>query len=327
MSDDPQVRPSAETLLERRPLTMVRGHNYLELPRDPQPWVIQSVLPVGGLVNVMGKPKLGKSFLGLGLACAVADPAVHEWMGYAVQKHGPVLYIQVDTPRSFWAARVKNLAEHGYNIDNIWWVDSLLAPYPFDMMSLELVNELKQRIQEVQPVLVVFDTLREIHQLDENDSTEMKRVLTNIIYSVRGTDATIVFISHTRKENASFSTGGKKLSYQDDLMTDGRGSSYIPSRMDVIMKLTEKRLMMKGRGLAHVTIKVQQDASGMIVQDKDKERQDSNIRKVLGMELSPKETAQVLASMEDIDIEAARTRLRRYKSKDSANDTLEDTDD
>ena len=35
----------------------VRLNDYLKLDREPQPWVIHSLIPVGGLINIFGKPK------------------------------------------------------------------------------------------------------------------------------------------------------------------------------------------------------------------------------------------------------------------------------
>lgn len=299
-------------LLDDVPLVAVQGRNYLALPRDPQPWVIEKVIPVGGLVNIMGKPKLGKSYMGLGLACAVSDPKQTEWLGYKVVKHGPVVYIQIDTPRSFWADRLDSITQHGYDIDNIHFVDSLLAPYPFNVMEQKVIDQIKDLVVKTKPVLLIFDTLREIHEYDENDSTAMKKVLTNVVYSVRGTNTTVVFISHTRKEQNIFKGGGKP---QDDLMNDGRGTSYIPGRMDVMMKLTEKQLLMKGRGLVATTLRIEQDKNcGMIVLDREREERKQHIKAVLAIPgLTKAEQAKMLADMDGISLAAAKARLHRHK--------------
>lgn len=49
------------------------------------------------------------------------------------------------------------------------------------------------------------------------------------------------------------------------MMDQNRGSSYIPGRMDVIIKLTQKRMTFKGRATGQITEQIVQDpATGLI---------------------------------------------------------------
>jgi RecA-family ATPase len=232
---------------------------YLDLPREPQPWVIDKLIPVGGLVNVFGKPKTGKSFLMLGAVEALVNGA-SSWQGFAIKKPGPVAYLQVDTPREEWATRVARLQwSTPEAADRFWIADMWQVPeFPFNILNPHGVELqwLKDNLAAIQPVVVVIDTLREIHGGDENDSTVMRNVIANLVGACR--PAAIVLVSHARKDSIMTHTG------EDDLMDQQRGSSYVSGRMDVIIKVSAKRLIFKGRATGQQSYNIHQDERGFI---------------------------------------------------------------
>lgn len=218
------------------------GEDYLALPREPQPWLIKHLLPVGGLVNLYGKPKTRKSWAALGMALAIAN-GEHDWNGLEVRKQGPVLYLQADTPREEWADRLARLKRFGYNISNLYVADMGTVPvYPFNVLDPETTKLIREAAGDIKPVLTIIDTLRESHAGDENDSSHMLRV----IQSARAMlmPSALMFLSHQRKDSTM-----QKEQMQTDLMDDARGSSYISGRMDVIARLTDRSLTYKGRAV------------------------------------------------------------------------------
>lgn len=246
--------------------SFVNAESYLALPRDPQQWVIQHLIPVGGLTNIYGKPKAGKSFAALGMAHAVSADEP-EWLGFAVMKHGPVAYLQIDTPRGEWAFRILKMKEAGLDISNMFVADMSLAPFPFDILDTTKQEWLRQQMDTLKPVLVIIDTIRELHGSDENDSTAMRNVVTSLVAACR--PAAVVLLSHSRKDNMFTAAGG------DDLMSDARGSSYVAGRMDVVIKMTTNGkhasgMTYKGRsvGQGRVVVKQSED-TGLILLDGD----------------------------------------------------------
>jgi RecA-family ATPase len=215
------------------------GEDYLALPRDPQPWVIKDLIAVGGLTNLYGKPKTGKSFVALGQAHAIADENVDEWLNFPVLKHGPVAYLQIDTPRGIWAERIKDIHESGRLFSaaptdgrhGVFFCDSISADiFPFNVVLPAHHDWLKKQLTLIQPVVVYIDTIRETHEGDENDSTNMKNVITSLVDACR--PAAVVLLSHARKDTLFTSQGG------DDLMSDARGSNYLAGKMDCVIKMT-----------------------------------------------------------------------------------------
>jgi RecA-family ATPase len=236
---------------------------YLNLPRAPQPWVVEKLIPVGGLVNVFGKPKTGKSFFALGLAQAIINGDT-DWQGYPIQMHGPVAYLQIDTPREEWHSRLSKLRfQPPSATQTLWMADMWQVPeFPFNILNPQRteVRWLKESLDTIKPVLTVIDTLREVHGGDENDSTTMRNVLAELVGACR--PSAILLLSHARKDSILTTTG------EDDLMDQGRGSSYVAGRMDVVIKLTPKRMVFKGRATGQTVETISQDTNtGLIVID------------------------------------------------------------
>lgn len=237
------------------------GDEYIALPADANPWILKDLITQGAYVNLYGKPKAKKSSAALGIAIAVSS-GEEEWLGFEVCKHGPVMILQVDTPRNDWRARIIKARNAGHNVAQIAIADKLSAPYPFNILDEEHRAWFKRTLNIIKPVLVFVDTLREIHQNDENDSGQMKQVF-DAFESVKmpGTDdrpdPTIVFISHARKEGQFHS---------EDVLSDNRGSSYIPGKCDTIIKMTEKQMFAKGRSISDETKRkwVYDEASALI---------------------------------------------------------------
>jgi RecA-family ATPase len=240
-------------------LGFVNGHQYIELPNEEN-WIAEPILPSGGLVNFYGKPKSGKTIAALGLAQAISVGA-GEWNGFRLHRGGRVAYLQIDTPRGETQARVKRLIDHGYDLKNLFIADMNIAPYPYNVLLPQHQAWLRLQLEQLQPVLVVIDTIREAHDGDENDSTDMKRVI-NILVSI-ARPAAILLISHSRKDNAMSSMG------DGDLMDDARGSSYMSGRMDTIVKFSagkeKTHMTYKGRSVEQTKLTLMLDKGPLLL--------------------------------------------------------------
>ncbi len=111
-------------------------------------WVVPGLLPTG-LASLAGRPKLGKSFLALQLAAAVAEGK--PFLERKVQE-GPVLFIALEDPPQRLRERVKSLSV------------PRCAPIQFyttwpPLNSAQGMEELELTVAESKPWLVVIDTL------------------------------------------------------------------------------------------------------------------------------------------------------------------------
>lgn len=238
----------------------IKGDEYAALEVSAT-WLIKDLIPVGGLANLYGKPKVGKSFLALGIAEAIANGYSH-YLGLPILHTGPVAYLQLDTPRSIWLERLQKAQSQGNDFSNIWFADIQSGtPFPFNIL-LE-VQWLLAELAAIKPVLLVIDTLRELHPGEENDSGCMKNVISALVQAT-GPECASLILSHKKKE---------QMGHSDDLMSDNRGSGYIAGRMDAVLALSEKQLSYQSRAAGLERIAIKQDSEcGMMILDSEESR-------------------------------------------------------
>lgn len=223
---------------------------YLALPRAPQSWLIDPILPAGGSMMIYGDAKLGKTYAALQLAHSVATGV--PWFGYPVRKTGRVCYLQLDTPPNLWAAvpdaylgilQKEGMIPH----PNLFWGDreTLGACWPFNALDPEHILLLKDWVSELQPDLVVLDTFREIHRGDENKSNDMQSVIGNLVAAT--TPAAMLLVHHSKKPSQD---------QGPDVRNDMRGG-YIAGRMDTVFQLTKHQARYFGRAVEDGHVKVE----------------------------------------------------------------------
>ena len=257
---------------------------------------------------IFSQAKLGKTALAIQL-CAALSGGSDEWMGFGVMQHGPVLYLQLDTPRSTFAIRFEKLIQHKYpmNQENFLIADrECLDKYPFDILQPSHVAHLHELVHKHQAIAVIVDTLRESHSGDEDSSTNMRNVIVNLVGATH--PAALVIISHSRKPHQDISP---------NLMDDHRGSSYVTGRMDVIMRLTKNRLYYGGRSIEEGDMKLlRQDVDGVLLWEPDPDEIGQHLHNIMmDPELkSMRSKARALAPLIHKSEEAAMSAIRRAVS-------------
>lgn len=214
---------------------------------------MKDLLPTGGLLNIYGPPKGGKSYGALQMAYDIAGDS-DNWLGFPILQHGPVLYCQFDTPRSLWQARILNdFLANGLDGSRVMIADREIAPFPFDILRPEQgATWLYEKCKEIKPLVVFIDVLRELSRANENDSGEMMAVINTLVNMVD--PAAAVLVSHSKKDNMSLPAGER-----DNLMHDNRGSSYVAGRMDGVVKITRKTLHYQSRTCEEGRIKIKRN--------------------------------------------------------------------
>jgi len=214
---------------------VLSADQYIHLPRPHLAWLVPSYVPRPGLVLLIGEPKSGKSFLALQLALAVA--AGTPFLGQSVAP-SPVLYLQFDTSETGWRQRL-----HQLQMDKVPLPDTLFLLHPDDqptrvnILSPESYLRIKEAIDVSNPALIVVDVLRECHNADEQDSTEMKVVGDTLMTLCRG--RTLLLVHHTHKLNSNYG--------EPNPVNAARGSSYITGKADAIWLLHNNLLQIASR--------------------------------------------------------------------------------
>jgi len=209
---------------------------YTKLPRPSIKWLIPGILPRPGLTVLMGPPFSGKSFFSLQLALALGGGTSP--FGQSLDSPIRVLYLQLDTSELVWKERLEMVRNSGVSLDV-----PVYMPHPDTCRAPLLITEgsakaeITDVLKQVQPDVVMIDVLRELHQFDENDSTQQKIVFDHIHTVFR--DYALIVLHHSKKVFGD-------ISEMDPIMLC-RGSSYIPGKADAVWLLAGGKLKIVSR--------------------------------------------------------------------------------
>lgn len=283
-----------------------QGWDYLKLPSAPATWLIEPLLPAGGSLLLYAPAKIGKTYLALQAAMAVqGEPELPDFLGYPIQTHGRVLYVQLDTPRSLWHERyIRFLIGNGVNgAGNIHYADRETLVYPFDARSPEHLATLRQACLDMPewPVLVIIDTLRESHMLEENNATDMKNTIAALKTAVA--PAAVIFVAHDRKSQ----DGGP----EGEVRNSNRGSGYTVGAMDTILRLGRTKMEFIGRAIEDGSMKLTRRDD--LLWDVDHKDMEGHLKMVMADPslTSTAAKAKALATRTGRAEEACRSLLRR----------------
>jgi DNA-binding MarR family transcriptional regulator len=156
------------------PLALFSADQILNTDWPEPVWAVPGLLPAG-LCILAGKPKVGKSWLALQIAQAVAAGGVV--LGQRV-KPGPVLYLALEDPPQRLKARMRTQN----------WPHGLPAEFmPIGEFAMQIGNlrngggeKLAQQIRQKGYRLVVLDTLSRSVFGDQMDVAQMTRALSPI---------------------------------------------------------------------------------------------------------------------------------------------------
>jgi hypothetical protein len=163
--------------------------------RFPRPkWIVPELLPTG-LASLAGRPKVGKSWLALQLAAAVA------WGGRFLDQdveHGPVLFIALEDPPRRLRERLRRLrVERGAPIQ-------FYTEWPPLNPGAGGLEELHGCLAEWQPRLVVIDTLARSfgRRIEWNSVSEATAALAGLQVVALEHDCCVLAVDHHRKPGA-----------------------------------------------------------------------------------------------------------------------------
>jgi RecA-family ATPase len=252
---------------------------------------------------IHGAPKAGKSYLIIDLVTAIAS-GEPEWLGFPVHTAGPVLYLQLDTPRQEWQARTIAIQESGRDNTAVITADRLICP-GFDILNAAHAAWLRSCVDHLQPVCIVIDTLRRSFRGKEGESDVVDMVLGQ--FELACAPAAIILVHHSRKSNPNPNVAKED---REDPMDNLRGSSAWGGQMDTVMFLNGRKLLYEGRSIADGHVKLRRLPN--LLWGLDEDPIDVTARVLLSRPGSMLARARALTEAHPgVSLEAARTRLRR----------------
>lgn len=212
--------PTSPGVAEAPRFRLIPHDEWAAMP--PPPWLVRGWLPLGSVAVLFGASSVGKSFVALELAYAVARGV--PWLGQPVEQPGPVVYLAGEAGTSLRARCAAYLQYHG--VARPAEVPLVIVPDLLRLAEWEDVNALTSALTARWPEgirLIVLDTLAAACAglLDENSSQEMTLALMALDALQQRTGATVQVVHHT-----GWATQDRE-----------RGSSALRGRWDVAMSL------------------------------------------------------------------------------------------
>jgi RecA-family ATPase len=178
---------------------------FLTLEPPSNLYLVNPIVPLGGIVFIYGKSGVGKSPLSWALADAVATG--QNFLGMVTSGAAPVLYVDVDT--RWWTIQDRwKRAGYAPKFD-------IAVGDAFDCLAgsweySDAKHKFKERQAEKKYKLVIISTLAKIHSFSFSDPNAPA-----LVYSrwqeVFGEECSIVFIHHDKKSTATESENEDSL--------------------------------------------------------------------------------------------------------------------
>ena len=164
-------------------------------------WLLEGVIQHGANGLIIARPKCGKSFAVLDLAIALASG--QRWLEFYVPKRVKVALVSREDfygltqwrERKLRAERKLEAAE----LDEWLYINAkglkpkIMLDYPDEVAAL--IADLKRYQSE----FVILDVMRVLHSADENDNTEMQKVISVLNLIQDATGAAVCLIHHDNK--------------------------------------------------------------------------------------------------------------------------------
>lgn len=207
------VRP-AGALADRQ--TRFTYNELLKGEAPPVTWLIENILPESGIGLLSGDGGIGKTWLMMHIAQAVAGGA-QVFHNFPV-KQGPVLYWDEESTDIMVRDRIQRLhAPMPMLTDNlpiIWHIGE-----GWKINDEECFAKLKAEIKEVKPALVCIDSLIAIHDCDENSAVDIRqRVFGPLVRLRHEFGCGFLIAHHTRKPTQIQSSNNHMVRGSSDIV-------------------------------------------------------------------------------------------------------------
>lgn len=176
---------------------------FVEKATDGVDWIMEGVIQRGANGMLIARPKAGKSFAVLDLALALASG--QRWLEFYIPKRVKTALVSREDHYGLTQQRQIKMARHrglgSSELDGWLYINAkglkpkIMLDYPEDITVL--IADLKRYKTE----LLILDVMRVLHGAEENDNTEMQKVIDVLNHIQAETGASICLIHHDNKRD------------------------------------------------------------------------------------------------------------------------------
>jgi RecA-family ATPase len=252
-----------------------------------------------GTVNLFSGPSgKGKSIVTLSMAKSILT-GCHTWGKFQVVTPGRVLLIDEETPKPFLKDRFEKMG-----------IGENLPLYILHFQGIQIdrsnyVESLLEKIREIKPTFIIFDSLIRFHSQNENEAGPMSKVM-GAFRKIANEGVTVWIIHHHRKGDGP-------------LDQKARGSSDIIGGVDTEFSITEKngilnfssvKTRVESFGPIHLKLEINDEEIKVVYQGTEEEELYVEIKEILG-DQERLTVSEILEALSERKIETGIYKLRK----------------
>ena len=215
--------------------TTIDGADLCALDLGALRWAVDGLIPEGACI-LAGAPKLGKSWLALNLALAVAQGGIA--LGQIPVEAGPVLYLALEDG----TRRLQNRLQRILSATNSPCPRGIHFATRWARCKDGGLAAIKDKIDALKPRLVIIDTLARIQDtrsLTDNAYVSDYHIIAPLQEIGLESATAIVLITHVRKKGANSTDS-------DDPLEEVSGTMGLTGAADVVLVLKRPRKAQAG---------------------------------------------------------------------------------
>lgn len=183
---------------------LIPAHDFIRHVPNVVDWRVEGIIEKGTSGFVIALPKSGKSFSVTDLTVALASGS--PWMEQKVSEPTRVALVSREDAPGLTARRLKRaMLGRNLNLEDQIWETNLLVntraqSHEFLLENDEHVAELIHAMQQKKIEFCILDVLNVLHDADENDNTEMRRVLSRVSHIRKEVGCQVCIVHHSVKD-------------------------------------------------------------------------------------------------------------------------------
>lgn len=190
-------------------LQVLSANEFYESEEEPPNYIVHPLLAEGSVMMFYGESGRGKTSAAYQMAYAVANND-SDWFGFEVRSSGPVFFLELDMMEQETRLFLERVQKAGNLHDDIWFPDlrnqsgnsDRTRWEDFDILSGTWQSRLQHVCDQLEPAIVVVDTVEDAYADSDVTPRKVKRILDRLRLAVR--PAALVFTRHKRKATKSW---------------------------------------------------------------------------------------------------------------------------
>lgn len=184
----------------------------LDFPFEEVDWTIEGILPTDAIIAVSGDEGTGKTMQMLHWARAITEGT--DFLGHRAYRR-KVLYLGLDVSQTTLQQYIRMMRwvpDGDFRILSLWTGENSQPPMLDQSADIARLCELAERFKPV----MVFDTVRDFFEGEENSSTATKPIM-DAVRKLRALGATPILLAHPPKSGSSIIRGTGMVSQKVDI--------------------------------------------------------------------------------------------------------------